>query len=53
MALLRKCHCRYQQEKGHLQKDQELLMVDLLNIQVSIDIVGRDKGGEYQVVTIW
>ena len=42
-----------QQEKGHIRKDQELLIGKVLNIQASIGRRDRDKEGKYQVGTIW
>ena len=53
MEWLSKWHRRKQQEKGQLQKDQELLTGDILNIQASIWSGSRDKGGKDQVGTIW
>ena len=47
MEWLRKWHRRNQQENGHLRKDQELLMGDMLNLQVLILRGGIDKGGKY------
>ena len=52
MESICKWHCRDQQKKGQLQKDQELLMGDTLNFQDSNGREGRDEGGEDQVQTI-
>ena len=52
MESICKWHCRDQQKKGQLQKDQELFMGDKLNLHDSIGREGRDEGGKDQVQTI-
>ena len=44
---LRKWHCRYTQENEQLQKYQEFIMGDVLDLQASIGRVGRNTRGEY------
>ena len=52
MECMGKWHRRDHQEKGQLRIYQELLMGDVLNIQASIMIGGREKGGKDQLGTI-
>ena len=47
MEWLRKWHRHDPQENEQLQKDQEFIMGDVLDLQASIGRVGRNTRGEY------